>query len=99
MSRLRQVAEHAAVPDLYDADPRNNTRTVRAGWLDRLVFCPLGVSYHLEHHMLASIPIYNLPKMHRLLEAHGYYEDVQFPHSYFNMLRNVTLPSTAAQAA
>ena len=28
--RIRQVAEHAAVPDLYDPDPRLNTRTVDA---------------------------------------------------------------------
>ena len=90
VSRLRQVAEHAAVPDLYDLDPRRNTRTIPAGWLDRLVFCPLGVNYHLEHHMLASVPIYNLPKMHRLLKARGYYDDVAFPGSYFDMLRSVT---------
>lgn len=99
VSRLRQVAEHAAVPDLFAADPRSNTRTVRAGWLDRLVFCPLGVSYHLEHHMMASVPIYNLPKMHRLLETRGYYRNVDTPRSYLTMLRNVTLPAAAAQPA
>ena len=93
MSRLRQVAEHAAVPDLYDPDPRHNTRTIPAGWLDRLVFCPLGVNYHLEHHMLASVPIYNLPRMHRLLKARGYYDAVAFPGSYFSMLRSVTVPA------
>lgn len=93
VSRLRQVAEHAAVPDLYDPDPRRNTRTIPAGWLDRLVFCPLGVNYHLEHHMLASVPIYNLPRMHRLLKTRGYYDAVAFPGSYFSMLRSVTVPA------
>lgn len=90
VTRLRQVAEHAAVPDLFDLDPRRNTRTIPAGWFDRLVFCPLGVNYHLEHHMMASIPSYNLPKMHRLLKARGYYDDVHFPASYFSMLQEVT---------
>lgn len=99
VSRLRQVAEHAAVPDLYDLDPRKNTRTVVAGWFDRLVFCPLGVNYHLEHHMMASVPVYNLPKMHRFLQQHGYYDDVEFPRSYFSMLRGVTVPAVSAQAA
>jgi len=93
VSRLRQVAEHASVPDLYDLDPRLNTRTVPANWLDRLVFCPLGVSYHLEHHMMASIPIYNLPKMHRLLKAKGFYDEVEFPRTYLDMLRQVTVPA------
>ena len=90
VSRLRQMAEHAAVPDLYDLDPRQNTRTIEASWFDRLVFCPLGVSYHLEHHMMASVPIYNLPKLHRLLKARGYYDDVQFPTSYRHMLQLAT---------
>ncbi len=93
ISRLRQVAEHAAVPNLFDLDPRRNTRTVAAGWLDRLVFCPLGVNYHLEHHMRVSIPVYNLPKMHRMLKARGYYDSVTFPGSYFQMLREVTVPA------
>lgn len=39
--RVRQVAEHAAVPDLYDPDTRMHTRTVDAPWWQRLVFCPL----------------------------------------------------------
>jgi fatty acid desaturase len=99
VSRLRQVAEHAAVPDLFDADPRKNTRTVRAGWLDRLVFCPLGVSYHLEHHIMASVPIYNLPKMHRILKSHGFYDNVAVPGSYVEVLRNVTQTPVTIQAA
>lgn len=93
VSRLRQVAEHAAVPDLYDPDPRCNTRTIPAGWFDALVFCPLGVNYHLEHHFMASVPIYNLPKMHRMLKRRGFYEGVAFPPSYFSMLRGVTTPA------
>ena len=92
VSRLRQVAEHAAVPDLYHSDPRMNTRTIPAGWLDRLVFCPMGVNYHLEHHIQASIPVYNLPKLHRMLQDNGSYDGVHFPPSYLTMLREVTLP-------
>ena len=90
VARLRQVAEHANVPDLYDMDPRRNTRTVPAGWFDRLVFCPMGVNYHLEHHILASVPVYNLPMLHRLLMQKGCYDGVDFPTSYFSMLRGVT---------
>ncbi len=92
VSRIRQVAEHGAVPDLYDEDARLNTRTVIANPLERLIFCPLGVNYHLEHHMLASVPIYNLPLMHRILRARGFYDDVEFPRGYVELLRQVTVP-------
>lgn len=95
VSRIRQVAEHGAVPDLFNADARHNTRTVLANPLERLIFCPLGVNYHLEHHLLASVPIYNLPKMHRLLRARGYYDDVAFPRGYPALLRQVTTPTAA----
>jgi len=90
VSRLRQVAEHGNVPDLYDLDPRMNTRTIEAPWYDRLLFCPLGVSYHLEHHLMASIPLYNLPKLHTLLKDKGCYDDVDFQRNYAGMLGHVT---------
>ena len=93
-SRLRQVAEHAAVPNLYDRDPRKNTRTIPANWFDQLIFCPLGVSYHMEHHIMASVPIYNLPQLHQILKEKGYYDDVSFPTSYLGMLNEVLLPKT-----
>ncbi|MBX3705712.1 MAG: fatty acid desaturase family protein [Pseudomonadales bacterium] len=99
ISRIRQVAEHGAVPDLYDTDPRRNTRTLRAGWLARLVFCPHQVNYHLEHHLLASVPIYRLRRLHRLLEAKGFYAGVRFPTSYWELLRQVTFRDAAPAAA
>jgi fatty acid desaturase len=99
VSRIRQVAEHAAVPDLYDLDPRRNTRTLHANWLERLVFCPHQVNYHLEHHFLASVPIYRLRAMHALLRRKGVYDDVEFPRGYWQLLRRVTTPTDALAAA
>jgi len=90
VSRLRQVAEHGNVPDLYDLDPRLHTRTIEARWYDRLLFCPLGVSYHVEHHLMASIPIYNLPKLHQTLKDQGHYDNVQSQPDYAHMLQHVT---------
>jgi fatty acid desaturase len=95
VSRIRQIAEHAAVPDLYDPDPRRNTRTLRANWLERLVFCPHQVNYHLEHHFLASVPIYRLRAMHDLLRRKGAYDGVEFPRGYWQLLRRVTTPTDA----
>lgn len=73
IARIRQVAEHGNVPDLYDPDPRMNTRTTYANIVERLFFCPNHVNYHLEHHLLASVPSYKLPALHRLLKSRGFY--------------------------
>ncbi|NBD22049.1 fatty acid desaturase [Aquabacterium fontiphilum] len=68
--RIRSVAEHgclARTPDMF-----LNTRTTRAGWLARMTVAPVNVNYHLEHHVMASVPYYRLPQMHRWLrEKHA----------------------------
>lgn len=63
--RIRSLAEHACMPggsDIFD-----NTRTTAAGYLAKLTVAPHHVNYHQEHHLMASVPFYNLPRMHRLL--------------------------------
>lgn len=89
--RIRQVAEHAAVPDLYDPDPRRNTRTVEAPWWQRLVFAPNGVNYHMEHHFMASVPCYRLAALHRHLRARGALEGVQEFRGYLQVMRHAVL--------
>lgn len=90
VSRIRQIAEHAAVPDLYDLDPRLNTRTIYISWLERLLIAPHHVSYHLEHHLMASVPIYRLQELHHILLKKGYYEGMEFPKGYLTLLAQVT---------
>ncbi len=97
--RVRQVAEHGAVPGLYDPDARLNTRTMVPNWLNRLVWAPLHVCYHLEHHANAAIPAYNLRAMHRLLRARGAYDGMDFLSSYPALLRQVTVPNQPMAAA
>lgn len=99
ISRVRQVSEHAAVPDLLDPDPRRNTRTIRANLLWRGLVSPHNINYHLEHHILASVPIYNLQPMHELLARKGAYEGVDFPRNHLQLLRQVTLREPMAAAA
>ena len=99
VSRIRQVAEHAAVPDLYDPDARKNTRTVYSSFLSRMMFCPHQVNYHLEHHLLPSVPKYNLALMHRLLRDKGCYEGVYFPKGYVELLMHVTFKDDEPLAA
>lgn len=89
--RIRQVAEHAAVPDLYNPDPRLNTRTVEAPWWQRLVFAPNGVNYHLEHHFMASVPCYRLRGLHRQLKAAGVLDGVPVFNGYGDVLRHAVV--------
>ncbi len=80
--RIRQIAEHAAVPNLSGDDARENTRTTVAHPIVRLLLCPHGVNYHVEHHLLASVPIYHLRDMHKMLRAVGYFDDAPPSRGY-----------------
>jgi len=74
-ARIRQVAEHGAVDNLFAADSRLNTRTTLPRWYERIVLCPNYVNYHLEHHLLASVPCYRLPRLHQHLLNRGFFTE------------------------
>jgi len=82
IARLRQVAEHGAVPDLFDDDPRMNTRTTLVRPWEKLFVAPFHLNYHLEHHFLSNVPCYNLPALHRYLRSKGIYDKTEFPVGY-----------------
>lgn len=84
VSRVRNIGEHAVVPD--DDDRLRNTRTTLAGPLTRLLLAPYFVNYHLEHHLVVSAPCYRLPDVHRALLAKGYGPRMEIRDSYFDVL-------------
>ena len=86
--RLRQVAEHAAVPDANNPDPRFNTRTVDAPAWQRYLMAPSYVNYHLEHHLMPAVPCYRLPAFRALLQDKGLLADVPSFNSYQQVLRH-----------
>lgn len=88
VARIRNIGEHAAVSD--DDDRLRNTRTTLAGWLERAFVAPYWVNYHLEHHLLVSVPCYKLPRMHRLLLEKGLGERMEIEPSYPAMLARAT---------
>ena len=90
ITRIRQIAEHAAVPDHFSPDIRLNTRTIYINWLESLVVAPHDLNFHLEHHLMASVPIYRLRELHQILLEKGYYEGIEFPRGYLGLLRQVT---------
>jgi len=85
VARIRSIAEHAVVPD--SGDPMGQTRTVRAGWLERLLIAPNCVQYHLEHHLVMTVPHYNLPKFHAMMRERGLLEGACVADNYVQVLR------------
>lgn len=85
--RVRQIAEHAAVPDLYDADPRNNSRTTIPSWWERILIAPNFVNYHLEHHFMPSVPCYKLAELHHRLKSKGAYDSTHIYQGYSEVIR------------
>lgn len=67
--RVRNIAEHGAVE--RSENPLRNTRTTKAGWLERALVAPYWVNYHLEHHLVMHMPCWQLPKLHKVLLAKG----------------------------
>lgn len=71
--RIRSIAEHAMAGPADD--PLRNTRTTLVSWWERFFFAPNFVNYHLEHHLLMTVPHYHLPKMHAMLRERGLLEN------------------------
>lgn len=87
-SRVRNIAEHAVVPD--DDDPLRNTRTTAANWLERALLAPYWVNYHLEHHVLLFVPCWRLPDAHRHLLARGFGPRMELRGGYGEVLALAT---------
>ncbi len=86
--RIRSIAEHACTRD--GDDPFLNTRTTRAGWLARLTVAPLGVNYHLEHHLLMTVPYHQLAPLHAVLRERGALEHAEVSPGYRAVLATAT---------
>ena len=88
ISRIRNIAEHAVVPD--NDDPLRNTRTTHANPLERLLVAPYWVNYHLEHHLFMFVPCWRLPSAHRALLAAGLGSKMELQPGYRAVLRLAT---------
>jgi fatty acid desaturase len=84
--RIRSMAEHACLEG--GRDPLKNTRTTHASWLARLTVAPHEVGFHLEHHLLPTVPYFRLRALHARLRPE-LPSDALSP-SYLAVLRTVT---------
>ena len=82
---LRQWVQHGNA----DRGRYTNTRVFLAGPLVRYAVFPWGMDYHLPHHMIASVPHYNLPKLHEaLMRDPEYREKGVIVEGYFGEAEN-----------
>lgn len=87
-SRVRNVAEHAVVPD--NDDPLRDTRTTYANPLARLLLAPYWVNFHLEHHLFMFVPCWRLAAAHRALLAGSRGRPIELKTGYLEVSRAAT---------
>lgn len=88
ITRIRNIAEHAVVPD--SDDPLRNTRTTEASLIERIFIAPYFVNYHLEHHLMFYVPCYNLPRLHAILMQGPHAARMEVQRGYRTVLRLAT---------
>lgn len=84
--RVRSIAEHACTE--MTRDPLRNTRTTLANPLARATVAPHRVNFHLEHHLLMTVPYFRLPVLHRALRARGTFNTAPFARGYVDVVRS-----------
>jgi fatty acid desaturase len=77
---LRQVVQH----ENADRGRLTNTRIFHVGWWIRFAVFPLGMDYHLPHHLFPMIPHYRLRRLHALLmKSDAYRRQATVAEGYF----------------
>lgn len=80
ITRIRNIAEHAMVPD--NDDDFRSARTTHANWLMRIFLAPYFVNYHLEHHLMMFVPCYRLPDVRKIFLAKGHGARMEYKPGY-----------------
>jgi len=88
ITRIRNIAEHAVVPD--NDDVFRNARTTYASWWVRGLVAPYWVNYHVDHHLMFYVPCYNLPLLHAMLLAKGFGPRMEIRRNYREILTLAT---------
>jgi fatty acid desaturase len=80
---VRDVGEHLGLPSAGIA----NSRTVKAGWLERFLIAQNGVNFHAEHHLYPSVPFFRLDALHdALMRDANYRAQAVVTQGYFSGL-------------
>jgi len=84
ITRIRNIAEHAMVPD--NDDDFRSARTTHANGLMRVFLAPYFVNYHLEHHLMMFVPCYRLPRVRKIFLAKGHDARMEYKPNYRSVL-------------
>lgn len=84
ITRIRNIAEHAMVPD--NDDDFRSARTTHANGLMRIFLAPYFVNYHLEHHLMMFVPCYRLPDVRKIFLAKGHGARMEYKPNYRSVL-------------
>jgi fatty acid desaturase len=80
---VRDIGEHFGMP----SPGVGHSRTVLAGWLERLLICQNNVNFHAEHHLFPSVPFFRLRSLHRALMKNPHYRSqAVITHGYLSGL-------------
>jgi fatty acid desaturase len=94
--RVRAIADHAGVQD--QAHPFN-TRTVIPNLFDRIFIAPRSCSYHLGHHFYATVPSYNLKKLHQELMLNPVIaENARVTRGFINLLKEFPVQEPTSES-
>lgn len=95
--RIRNIAEHAMVPD--NDDPLLNTRTTHANLIERVFLAPYWVNYHIEHHLFVFVPCFRLEAAHEILREKGLAGRMETKPGYLSVLSTAASARTGTAAA
>lgn len=88
ITRVRNIAEHAMVPD--NNDVFRSSRTTELNLFERAIAGPYWVNYHVEHHLMMWVPCYHLPKARRFLIENGHGDRMESKKGFLSVLRMAT---------
>lgn len=83
--RVRSMAEHSMSPD--PGNPKQNSRTVKANFIEKILFAPLHVNYHAEHHLAMAVPSYRLPALRNMMKSKNQINYGLYAEGYWAIIR------------
>jgi fatty acid desaturase len=83
--RLRNIAEHGMTTT--DDNPLTHARTTHANLIERILFAPYWVNYHVEHHAYMFVPCYRLKALHKEMIDAGHGPEMEMQKDYGVILK------------
>ena len=95
--RLRSIAEHSGIGLQEGRYARTSidsllaTRTTRGGPVSQFIFSPYNISYHIEHHLYPSVPVFRLRSLHEQIRHEPMYaSSAHLTRGYRGLLKELT---------